>query len=596
MRRLGFIGGACAPLLSLVLLTPCTAVASKPWVAPATARGTVGSTSDTGRFLPDSRVLGRVGTRAIRVFDFRDGYFNSDPQIRPKQDSLGRVDFLRSMVKKEVLGEAAVASGRQLTFEERAELRGFRNTILANLLFVRTVEDSSAFSEDSLRHVYSYYGYDLKLRLLYFADRAEAEAVRLKLVRGTMTWSAAAAKHGAHTGAGPAGELDWTKFESLPPELGLQIWPLKPGEVSPIILGANGYHLVQAAERRPRSAPVWEALRPLLRMTLHGMEADTRRTRMMDEAKRGLDVVYDSTNVRWASSFFHETRQMVNDGFGGSTLSLDPNMPEFAPDDTGRVVVRWKYGRLSLGDVLRGYSDLQPLTRPGINTPERFMNYVDALVVEPQLLDMAIAHGLEQDSTAKALIERKREEILVTRMVEDSVFTRISVLKQERQDYYKKHPNDFVTYPAIRYAVIVRGSRAAADSVKQRLDGGIAVETVLREDSLAGEARSGIKESHANEPVDFKKQLFEEMRPGASVVLGPDKTKAFAVLHLISFDPGHTLKYEEVEGMIDESVRNLKSEKALEAFIGRLAKRYRVELHPEMVMRIRLTDPASDNF
>jgi len=96
--------------------------------------------------------------------------------------------------------------------------------------------------------------------------------------------------------------------------------------------------------------------------------------------------------------------------------------------------------------------------------------------------------------------------------------------------------------------------------------------------------------------VDFRKQLFEEMRPGNSAVLGPDKTKAFAVLHLIAFDPGHPLKYAEVEGMIDESVRNMKSEKALETFIARLSKRYRAELHPDLVMRIRLTDPASDNF
>jgi hypothetical protein len=130
----------------------------------------------------------------------------------------------------------------------------------------------------------------------------------------------------------------------------------------------------------------------------------------------------------------------------------------------------------------------------------------------------------------------------------------------------------------------------------KRLDGGVAVETVLREDSLAGEARSGIKDAHSNESVDFKKLLFEELRPGKSAVVGPDKTKAFAVLHTMSFDPGHALQYVEVEGMIDESVRNLKSEKALEAFITRLSKRYRAELHQDLVMRIRLTDPASDNF
>ena len=192
------------------------------------------------------------------------------------------------------------------------------------------------------------------------------------------------------------------------------------------------------------------------------------------------------------------------------------------------------------------------------------------------------------------LIERQRESKLVTHLVEDSVFSKVFVTKQERQDYYERHRTGFVTYPMVRYALIVRNDKAGADSVKARLDAHVSAEVVVHEDSTRGEVRSGIMELRQNEQNDYKKLLFEELRPGASIVLGPDKKKAFAVMHLISFDPGHLLPFKEVESMIDESVRNEKSEKALKEFLARLTKRFPVESHPELVMKIRAVDPSGD--
>src|SRR4051812_21961249 len=84
-----------------------TAPAKKPAAtkSPAPAKA---PRAPAGPTLSDSTVLARVDDRKVLVADFNDAYFASDPQYRPHPDSLGRVEFLNSMVNKEVLGITAL--------------------------------------------------------------------------------------------------------------------------------------------------------------------------------------------------------------------------------------------------------------------------------------------------------------------------------------------------------------------------------------------------------------------------------------------------------------------------------------------------------
>jgi hypothetical protein len=41
---------------------------------------------------------------------------------------------------------------------------------------------------------------------------------------------------------------------------------------------------------------------------------------------------------------------------------------------------------------------------------------------------------------------------------------------------------------------------------------------------------------------------------------------------------------------VDESLQNIHAEASLKALIARRATRYRIEAHPELLMRIRLTE------
>jgi hypothetical protein len=173
------------------------------------------------------------------------------------------------------------------------------------------------------------------------------------------------------------------------------------------------------------------------------------------------------------------------------------------------------------------------------------------------------------------------------------VQSRVWIKPEERRRYYDEHLAQYITYPVARYAAIVRESRAGADSVAARLRKGEKAADVLRADSLGGMVSGSIKETRdEGRGGQYQKILFGELRPGQATVVGPDKEGTWMVVQLLEFDPGRQLPYEQVELLVDESLQNIRAEEMLKALIERLRKRYRIESHPELVMRVHLADPT----
>jgi hypothetical protein len=47
-----------------------------------------------------------------------------------------------------------------------------------------------------------------------------------------------------------------------------------------------------------------------------------------------------------------------------------------------------------------------------------------------------------------------------------------------------------------------------------------------------------------------------------------------------------------VEQLVDESLHNIKAEARLKEFLARRKKLYRIEMHPDLLARVRMVDPT----
>ncbi len=548
---------------------------------------------DTGQFLPDSVWLLRVGPRVTTVGQFIVSYFDSYAEFRPGTDSLGRVKFLKSIANKEVLGLLARKVNKPFGFEERAIMREHTQRVLANAVFIRLVMDSVKVTDDDVREMWKQYGYEQRYRHILFDDRPTAELVRRQLLGGQVRWSDAVKKYTRAThDAGPDGEVGWFRRTQLAPDLAVRIFSLKPGEYSPVFQDGEGYHVAQALERRPVPAPAYEALASSIRRELMDYQATIRSERIQDLLRARLRITYDSVNVAFAAANFRRAVNVKQENFG-TTFEVNGEVPEFIPADTARVLARWKDGgKLTLGQILHSYTELPPMVRPNLNLPEAVKGQIDALVLEPSMAEYAIERGLDKDPMSVALIERRREQIMVERMYADSVESRVFISRADRKAYYEANKKQYVTYPSVDFAAIVRPNKASADSLAAALVKGADARAILHADSLAGNRSGSVQHRRDDEKGQYHKVLFEELRPGQCTVAGPDKQGTYMVLQLLNFDGGRQLSFEESETMIDESMQNLHAQAMLDALIARHEGKYGIQSRPELLMRVMLIDPT----
>jgi parvulin-like peptidyl-prolyl cis-trans isomerase-like protein/PPIC-type peptidyl-prolyl cis-trans isomerase-like protein len=570
-----------------------TAPTTGPRPASHKAPVYIGGVLDTGQFLPDTTMLARVGDRTIRIGRYVEAFFSSYAEFRPKPDSLGRVEFLNSMINKEVLGLTALAINRPFTFEDRVTMRGFTERTLANVLFQRGVMDSVVVTDDDVRRVHEQFGWQVHLRHIRFSDPNTAGAVRSAVLAGKLSWSDAVKRYSEMTNRGLDGDMGWLLRTAFDMHTALAVWDLKPGEISPVLRDPDGFHIVQMVERRKTDLPALDAMRNVLREQIRAERSSTRADRLQSQVGARIGLAYDTTNIEWASRQFrgYETIQR---GERGTVLNLGGGAPEIGPADTARVLARHRDGHYTLGDFLHDFNATSPIMRQPVGDFEAFRGQLDAYALESYMAEEARARGLERDSMAVASFERKREEMLVEHLYEDSVQSKVWIPPTERKKYYQDHIAQYVTYPRVRFAGIIRGTQAGADSLVARLKAGEQAADILRADSLAGVQSGSIQERSQNEHGEYHKLLFEELRPGGTSVFGPDKDGTWLVIQLLSFDPGRQLPYEEVQQYVDESLQNIRSEQALKVMLDRLKRRYRIEAHPELLMRVRLVDSKPD--
>src|SRR6185503_17810195 len=125
-----------------------------------------------------------------------------------------------------------------------------------------------------------------------------------------------------------------------------------------------------------------------------------------------------------------------------------------------------------------------------------------------------------------------------------------------------------------------------------RLGAGDSPESIARQDSAQGIRYIAVRELTEGQTNDYKNILFEELGPGKSTKVA--RSHGWVVLHVIERRTPRPLDYGEVLAIIDESVQNEEAERQLDAFTARLRRKHKIAAHPELVMRLSLTDPQSE--
>ena len=258
-------------------------------------------------------------------------YYTSYPEFRPSSDSTGRASFLNTWINKEVMERVAQAAGTTLPFEDRLKMREHTQRVLSNVLYQRLVMDSIVVTEPEINRIYSQYSRDLRLREIRFDELAAAEKARTDLLAKRTTWEAVAKAQDIPKDAkGPDGDIGWITRVNFDPALGITVFDLKPGEISPVIPDPFGFHVFQALAARPARAPASELFRRSVGYQVHDAKAREGMDRLKRIVGQGAHMDFDTTNMRWAAAQFQEVRTLKQTS-SGTNIEFDLSVPSSRP-------------------------------------------------------------------------------------------------------------------------------------------------------------------------------------------------------------------------------------------------------------------------
>jgi parvulin-like peptidyl-prolyl isomerase len=548
---------------------------------------------EPGDFLPDSTLLVRVDAKTFSARQFVIEYYATFGADRPGRDSLGRVQFMNSLIDREVLGMTARKVGYNIGYEGRAEMRDFTQRILANALFRRLVVDSAQVTDDEIQRTYAQYQLELRLQRILFADRETADRVRRDLIAGRITWRDGVKRYShARDSHDADGDMGWVNRVGLSIPIADQVYALKPGQISPVIEDEVGPQLLRVIETRPAHPPSLEVLRRQIRNQMVEYRANLHASRVQSMVADYMGFVPDTANISWACRFFPKPVNIKRLETGGTSLEVDESVPSFETADTSRILARWKGGSLSLGRFMIEYSNISSFSRPAANTPEAMTQAVQNVASEPFKAQLAKSRGFDKDPMVVYEIESHYNKLIVTRMYGDSVDARVRVTPAERRAEYDTHPDRYRVPETRRFATIQRGSQAAADSLAAALRAGGDAAQVIAADSARGAPSGMIRTMNAEEHGVFKKIVFEELKAGQVTTMPAGTHKGgVAVVQLLSISPGRMPEFDEVQTAADDNARAEKSEEFMKAWLQRLRQGHAIEAHPELVMRVQLVDP-----
>ena len=568
-----------------------------PQAPVATRKGSgrlINGVRDTGQFLPDTTIIGRVDDRIFRVWDFRDRWYATSALDRPATDSAGRAQILTSMADKEVLTDLAREVHRPFGFEDRQALREARQRLLSNVAFARLVRDSCRYTMDEVRHVYEQGKLRLHVQRILGSDPVLLERARQDVIARRIPWPAAVKLYSRARGDKPDGDLGWVQRITFDPAPALEIFDLPDGGVSSVFRTGTDWEFVRVVERRPEPQPRFEELLKVNASEVLTLKLARRTEQLRAMIRQRIGMAYDTANVVWAAGMFAETERLAKGTPEDPVIDLSGAVPEFEPADTARTLASWKDGRFSLGQFLAAHNQIPVPQREPIGSFVAFRSTLDRFIFEPFMADLAVERGLDSDPIVTSGLARREDQIRVEHLYSDSVESRVSVTRADREKYYRDHLPDFYGIQSVTFAAIVRHSKSGADSVEARLKAGGSAAAILRADSIAGFQSGSIRTLNERDENPYRKPLFEEMRPGGTLMIGPDKQGDYMVLQKLAHDPGHQLPYSEVANLVDESVQNLTAERMFKELLARHRPKHRIELHPELLMRILLTDPANE--
>ncbi|MFC1800380.1 peptidyl-prolyl cis-trans isomerase [Candidatus Eisenbacteria bacterium] len=249
-------------------------------------------------------------------------------------------------------------------------------------------------------------------------------------------------------------DMDWRVWKELTLEVANVVFRLDVNEVSPIVRGADGYHLfyLAGAEKLGLGMEI-QSLRS--RKFLTALKEERLLEKERAELVRGYDVSFSE------------------DGLAAALRTFAMAFKGERPDDDlmGGVVSTHPEGQVLVGDLFSTYFSVPNDSRPYVGDRRGIREMAIDLMM-PELEAMAAFDmGFARSRQVKWAEKQAREDYLVV-LMEDYFRSEIAITEDDLQEYYEDRREDLKSSARYKVSRILTSTADDARSALRRVESG----------------------------------------------------------------------------------------------------------------------------
>jgi peptidyl-prolyl cis-trans isomerase C len=224
------------------------------WVLLVLMAPFLAACGETGKGKQD-KVLATVNGQPITETMLDEEAKSLPPYVRPILDTpTGRMQFLESLITRDLLMQEALRRGMDRREEVRERLNMARRSILLEALLREVTEKAPGLSDDALKKFYDsnrgdfQLGDRVKVSHVLFKDRTQAEEMSQMAKKGTPFTEIMKSAPQEGGVAADLGFIERGKFDKAFEEAAFSA---TAGQVTGPVKTVYGYHLILVGEKRP---------------------------------------------------------------------------------------------------------------------------------------------------------------------------------------------------------------------------------------------------------------------------------------------------------------------------------------------------------
>ncbi|HLD29226.1 MAG TPA: peptidyl-prolyl cis-trans isomerase [bacterium] len=211
--------------------------------------------------------------------------------------------------------------------------------------------------------------------------------------------------------------------------------------------------------------------------------------------------------------------------------------------------------------------------------------YVDGLMKELVLVEMARKRGLEKNKDVQSKLEQARRRIMLEAVIDDLRTKELAVSEEEIKGYYDQNQEQYLHPLKVRASHILAGTKEEAEKVLRQLKEGASFSKLVKEhsmDTVTVDKEGDLGFFSKGEMVpEFEDAVFamKELGEISGVIQSPF---GFHVAKLTGRDKAAAKTFEEAKSDIERNLR----QKKLEQLIQFYKKKFAVRISYDLVSKI----------